>query len=163
MRRKANCMQEQNTVIMGRKTWDSIPPRFRPLKGRTNIVVTRDVDAFKAKQEEGKCVVVGSVSDAISALQKEKDSGRAFVIGGAQIYDAALQLKDAKRVLLTRVLSEFECDTVFPVVLGEDGLGEGWERKSKAELDAWTGESVLDGVQEEEGTRYVFEMWERKD
>lgn len=154
--------QEQNTVIMGRKTWDSIPPRFRPLKGRTNVVITRDVDALE-KNEGEKCTAVGSVEEAISKLQNGDKAGRAFVIGGAQIYKAALEMKEAKRVLLTRVLGEFECDTHFPVVLGGDGEGDGWVRRSKEELDAWTGEEVPEGVQEEAETRYVFEMWERKD
>jgi len=61
------------------------------------------------------------------------------------------------------VLSEFKCDTFFPVVLGESGEGEGWKRKSKEELDEWVGEQAPEGLQEENGTRYIFEMWERVD
>jgi len=88
---------------------------------------------------------------------------RAFVIGGGQIYKAALERKEAKRILLTRVLGEFECDTFFPIVLNEDGTADGWVRKSKQELDEWAGEVVPEGIQEENGTKYVFEMWERAD
>jgi dihydrofolate reductase len=94
----------------------------------------------------------------------QEAKGRAFVIGGAQIYKAALEIKETKRILLTRVLTDFECDTFFPVALGEDekGQGEEWEKKSKVELDEWVRESVPEGVQEENGTMYIFEMWERR-
>ena len=146
---------------MGRKTWDSIPPRFRPLKDRRNIVVTRSPPSLS----EENCTAVVSLEASIEALGKagEGSEGRAFVIGGAQIYKAALELKEAKRILLTRILEDFECDTFFPVVLGEDGEGAEWVRRSKEDLDAWTGEVVPAGVQDESGTRYVFEMWERED
>jgi dihydrofolate reductase len=139
---------------MGRKTWDSIPSKFRPLKGRNNIVVSRSPTI------DGKT----STSSLQGAIEEVKGEGRAFVIGGAQIYKAALERKETKRILLTRILSDFECDTFFPVVLGEDGQAEGWVRRNKEELDGWVGESVPDGVQVEgEGTRYIFEMWERRE
>lgn len=76
-------------------------------------------------------------------------------------------MREAKRILLTRVLDEFECDTQFAVELGSDGKGEqGWVRRGKEELDGWVGEVVEGGeggVVEEGGVRYVFEMWERED
>lgn len=62
---------------------------------------------------------------------------------------------------MTRILSDFECDTFFPVVLPESGEENGWRRKDKEDLDAWVGESVAGEVQEEAGTKYVFEMWEK--
>jgi dihydrofolate reductase len=148
--------QTRNTVIMGRKTWDSIPPRFRPLKGRENIIIT-SADA-KSECFKDSNLVSNSLETAVSSLPVD---GKAFVIGGAQIYKASLDMKEAKRILLTRVLTEFECDTYFPVNLSGDGMAEGWIRKSKEELDAWVGGKVSEGVQEENGTKYIFEMWER--
>lgn len=73
---------------------------------------------------------------------------------------------------MTRVLSDFECDTFFPLALGgaaggekepaveEDEEGE-WKQSSKEEFDEWVGEEVPAGVQEENGTQYEFQMWER--
>ncbi|KAI1413730.1 dihydrofolate reductase-like domain-containing protein [Hypoxylon sp. FL1857] len=162
-----------NAVIMGRKTWDSIPPKFRPLKGRLNIVVSRSHSSSEQQQrdtgsqaEEGP-VRVGSLEQALAHLKASGEAGkvgRAFVIGGAQIYAAALELKEARRVLLTRVLSpDFECDTFFPLNLQEESPPGGWVKKSKDELDTWTGETVPEGVQEENGTQYEFQMWERVD
>ncbi|KAI2470407.1 dihydrofolate reductase-like domain-containing protein [Annulohypoxylon bovei var. microspora] len=158
-----------NAVIMGRKTWDSIPPKFRPLKGRLNIVVSRSHSASSSssQQQEAQAVEgpvrVNSLDDALAYLKFASGTGKAFVIGGAQIYDAALKLPAARRVLLTRIQSpEFECDTVFPLEL--DGkTTSGWVRRSKEELDAWTGETVAEGVQEENGTQYEFQLWERAD
>jgi dihydrofolate reductase len=67
-------------------------------------------------------------------------------------------------VLLTRVRTAFECDTFFPLCLPDSGVAEkGWRRRGQAEMDAWVGEEVPRGVQEEAGTEYEFEMWERVD
>ncbi|XDG01502.1 hypothetical protein ABKA04_001117 [Annulohypoxylon sp. FPYF3050] len=154
-----------NAVIMGRKTWDSIPPKFRPLKGRLNIVVSRSHpdhphQQLEESQIEGP-VRVKSLEDALTYLKSASGTGKAFVIGGAQIYDAALKLPAAKRVLLTRIQSpDFECDTFFPLELDEKATN-GWVRKSKDELDTWTGETVPEGIQEENETKYEFQLWER--
>ena len=102
-----------------------------------------------------------SISSAICFVGSTVMGRKTFVIGGAQIYKAALEMPEVKRILLTRVLSHFECDTFFPVELGENGKATGWERKTKEQLDSWVGERVPEGVQEENGTRYTFEMWER--
>jgi dihydrofolate reductase len=142
---------------MGRKTWESIPPRFRPLKDRTNIVISRTL----LPDSVSGGVLVNSIESAINSVPSEDSERKTFVIGGAQIYKEALQKEQAKRILLTRVLTDFECDTFFPIQLSEDGKAEGWERKSKEELDRWVGEMVPEGVQGEGGTKYVFEMWER--
>ncbi|HUC02161.1 MAG TPA: dihydrofolate reductase [Candidatus Paceibacterota bacterium] len=90
-------------IIMGRKTFESIG---RPLPGRTNIVVTRDAD-YRA---EG-CLVAGSLEGAI-ALAKKENASEAFVIGGEQIYKAALGM--AQVIYLTLVHGTFEGDAFFP-------------------------------------------------
>ena len=161
--------EARNAVIMGRKTWDSIPPKFRPLKGRLNIVISRSYptptrDAQDTPNPDVDPVQVSSLRQAISYLlsKPEGSVGKVFVIGGAQIYEAALQLPEAKRLLITRIHSDFECDTFFPLVVqnGQD-CAPGWSMKPKAELDDWVGETVPHGIQEENHTRYEFQMWER--
>jgi dihydrofolate reductase len=141
--------------MMGRKTWESIPPRFRPLKDRMNLVITRDSSSVDSS------ITAHSVDSAIAFVGSTVLERKAFVIGGAQIYKEALQKQEAKRILLTRILTDFKCDTFFPIQLNEDGKANGWERKSKEELDRWVGETVPEGIQEENGTKYIFEMWER--
>ena len=148
--------QSINAVIMGRKTWESIPTKFRPLKDRLNITVT------SASSLGQGSFSVPSLEAAIQCVGSTVFERKAFVIGGAQLYGEALTRAEAKRILFTRIHTDFECDTFFPIELKEDGTADGWERKSKEELDAWAGEIVPTGVQEENGTKYEFEMWERK-
>ncbi|KAK1712561.1 dihydrofolate reductase-like domain-containing protein [Colletotrichum acutatum] len=164
----------RNAVIMGRKTWDSIPPRFRPLKGRLNIVISRshpaaslDSSSAAATDFEKDAVKVSSLDQALAFLRSDASGvatgklGKVFVIGGAQIYGAALEVPEAKRVLLTRVVGEFECDAFFPLKLGgDDGDGQ-WAQIEKKGLDEWVGEEVEGGEIEENGTRYEFQMWEK--
>ena len=91
-------------VIMGRKTWDSLPARFRPLPGRRNIVITRNAD-WRADGAEA----VASIDAALSLLA---GTPKAFVIGGAEIY--ALALPHASELVLTEIDAELEGDTHFP-------------------------------------------------
>lgn len=95
----------------------------------------------------------------LRARSERGEVGRVFVIGGGQIYDAALKL-GARRVLLTRVEGDFECDTHFGLKLGE---AEGWVQREKEVLDAWAGETVPEGKQVEGSTEYEFQLWERVD
>jgi dihydrofolate reductase len=93
-------------VVMGRRTWDSIPGRFRPLPGRRNIVVTRNAKWYGDGAERA-----GSLEEALGLVV---DAPLVFVIGGAEIYAAALPVAD--ELLLTEIDAEFDGDTVFPPV-----------------------------------------------
>lgn len=95
-------------VIMGRKNYDSIPPKYRPLADRTNIVITRQA-GFNAPG----CIVVHSLQQALHAAEAAGEQ-EAFVIGGAQIYKEALP--HAHRLYLTEIDTELEGDTYFPDV-----------------------------------------------
>ncbi len=95
-------------VVMGRKTWDSLPPRFRPLPGRTNIVVTRQAD-----WQAAGALVVASVEQAFDACAALRPvPAEVWVTGGAQIYLAAMPL--AQRVLVTEIERDVEGDVVMP-------------------------------------------------
>lgn len=97
-------------IIMGRRTWESLPKR--PLDGRDNIVITRDLD-FRADGAH----VVHSVEDALELGRKFASSRGAdeiAVIGGAQIYKDTLDHAD--RIYLTEVHGTPEGDTVFPAL-----------------------------------------------
>ena len=100
-------------VVMGRKTWDSLPARFRPLPGRLNIVVTRQ----PSWQAAGALAVpnLDAARAAAGAVPK------VFVIGGAALYAAALPLAD--ELLLTELDADFAGDTHFP----------DWDRSAFAE------------------------------
>lgn len=91
-------------VVMGRRTWDSLPDRFRPLPGRRNVVVTRNRD-WQAEGAER----AGSLADALRTLQ---GTPQVFVIGGGELYAEALPLGD--ELLLTEVDADVDGDTWFP-------------------------------------------------
>lgn len=91
-------------VLMGRTTWDSLPPRYRPLPGRRNLVLTRDA-AWQAEGAQG----VATIDEALALAA---DSPRLFVIGGAQVY--ALALPRADELRLTEIERDFDGDTFFP-------------------------------------------------
>lgn len=147
---------QRNAVIMGRRTWDSIPPRFRPLSNRLNVVISSSM------AQTGEPLVARSLVDAIELLQG-KEVGRLFVIGGASVYAAALNLPQARRVLLTKIKKpEYECDTFFPLDLDSEAAKKtGWRRSSKQDIDAWIGEETREA--EEKGVQYEFSQYVKEE
>ena len=91
-------------VVMGRKTWDSLPPRFRPLPGRRNVVVSRN----PALSLEG----AEAATSLDAALAQLHGAPRVFVIGGAELY--ALALPRADTLMLTEIDADLAGDTHFP-------------------------------------------------
>jgi dihydrofolate reductase len=88
-------------VLMGRRTWESLPPRFRPLPGRRNLVLS-------ATPQEG-AETFADLSSALAAVD-----GDLWVIGGAAVYRAALPVAD--RIVVTELRESFEGDTYAPEV-----------------------------------------------
>ncbi len=121
------------TVIMGRKTWESLPPRFRPLPGRRNIVVTRQAH-YVAEGAE--------VAHSLDAALESAAADTTFVIGGAELY--ALALPHAQRLLLTEVQVAPDADAYFPAVTAGD-----WREARRTEAP------------EENGIRYAWVTYER--
>lgn len=102
---------KNTTVVMGRKNYESIPPRFRPLPQRTNIVISRNPD-YQAPE----CYVCTSLQEALD-IAKENGEENVFIIGGAQIYDLALRQLPVDTIFLTHVDAEFpDADAFFPEV-----------------------------------------------
>ncbi|MER7949339.1 dihydrofolate reductase [Streptomyces sp. NPDC096079] len=114
-------------VIMGRKTWDSLPPRFRPLSGRRNIVLTRDPEWTAEGAERA-----GSVEAALdlAAAAPERAGGVAWVMGGGEIYRAALP--HATTLSVTEVATELAGDTYAPAVDADWETAEdsGWQQST---------------------------------
>ncbi|PWY93200.1 dihydrofolate reductase [Aspergillus sclerotioniger CBS 115572] len=181
-------------MIMGRKTYDSVPAHLRPLAKRINTVITRDVDGVrdrvKRELEERKkklaaaastgagegqpdtdAIVCGGLDEAMKELEGTyaERLGKVFVIGGAEIYGAALGVKGVVRIVMTNVEKlgyrekgeVFECDTFFPV--DEDLLEEkkGWRRASAEEVTEWVGETVTGEWREEGDVRIQMVGYER--
>ncbi|KAH0498983.1 hypothetical protein TgHK011_006206 [Trichoderma gracile] len=160
----ASSQAPQNAVIMGRKTWDSIPPKFRPLKNRLNIVITRS--ATPSHPPLSSSSSSSSSPSATEATPASAEIRVPSVEAALQYAHEASAGTGARRVLLTRIDAEFDCDVFFPLDLRADEGGEaaakGWRKRSREELERWTGEEVEEGGQEEAGIKYEFEMWERE-
>jgi len=102
-------------VIMGRKSWDSVPPRFRPLPGRTNIVVTRQPDWNEPGAQRAS-----SLQEALALCVQSEE---VWIIGGAQIYAEAAPF--ATRAVVTEIDRDFDGDAHAPV------LGAGWHETAR--------------------------------
>jgi dihydrofolate reductase len=124
-----------HAVVMGRRTWESLPDRFRPLPGRTNVVVTRNRD-WSARGANR----AGSVEEALDLLDSEP---QVFVIGGGEIYTAALPFVD--ELLLTELDADIAGDTTFP----------SWDREEFEEIERR--ERVA-----EDGTPFAFVRYVRR-
>lgn len=120
-----------HTVVMGRRTWDSLPARFRPLPGRRNVVLTRN-RGFDAPGAE----VVGSIDDAID--------DQTWVIGGSEIYHLALPAATRCEVTEVEIDLRLEDDDALAPVLDE----------------SWTGTSG-DWHDSTSGLRYRFHSFQR--
>lgn len=95
-------------VIMGRKTFESLPEKFRPLPNRTNIVITRNQDFRPAGT-----LVAASLAEAIKLAEATPGNEEVFIMGGGQVYHDAITVAD--RLYLTSVAKNFpEADVFFP-------------------------------------------------
>lgn len=136
-----------NVVIMGRKTWFSIPPQNRPLKNRINVVLSRELKSAP----EGAHYLAPDFSSALHLLKNpelEAQADQVWVIGGSSLYKEVLESSAPQRLFVTRILKQFDCDTFIPHMdLDKFRL-----------LSEFPG--VLAGLQEENGLQYVFEVYE---
>ncbi len=107
-------------VITGRKNYESIPEKFRPLPNRTNIVITRQKDYVAPG-----AIIVDSIEKALLTAKNTGDT-EIFIIGGGEIYKQSLHFAD--RVYLTQINHSFEGDAFFPELLNLE-----WKLTSKVE------------------------------
>lgn len=134
-----------HAVIMGRRTWDSLPASVRPLPGRVNIVLSR------TERNLGERQVTNATTWRAESLDAALDwcthsafgaaGGKTFVIGGGSIYALALAHPDLATVYLTRIDAAYECDTWLPP------------------LDGWARAEVIS--EHAEPVPYRIERWER--
>jgi dihydrofolate reductase len=124
-----------HTVIMGRKSWDSIPAKYRPLPNRINVVMSRD-ESLKLDCD----LVSSNLQKVIDYFTEQSSDDELFIIGGGELYKQAFPI--ATRVYLTRVLAEVEGDTYL----------EGFNTQE------WTLASTSE-VLTENGFEFVFEEY----
>lgn len=113
-------------VIMGRKTYESIPPKFRPLPERTNIVLSRTM----TEPPHQEVILAQSLDEALERYSSEPTK-KVFVIGGVEVYKEALP--KAKKLFLTRIEAEVEGDAFFPYASLKFWKRE-WELEEASEI-----------------------------
>ncbi|MCH2188606.1 dihydrofolate reductase [Candidatus Gracilibacteria bacterium] len=111
-----------NVVIMGRKTWESIPDTYRPLLDRVNCVLTRDENY----EDEG-CVSYTSLDACLEDFQQNPLIENIYIIGGSGVYNDCLTDNRLDKIYLTRVEGDFGCDVFF------DGIPEAFDTISESE------------------------------
>lgn len=134
----------QNAVIMGRKTWESIPARFRPLPGRVNVVLSSS--PLPNGPTNWAHMVEKSLPEALRRLGGLDVLESVFVIGGQRAYQEALESGLCDRVYLTRVSGDFQADVHFPA------LPPGFRLRPAAPGD---------GPHQEGGVTYRYEVYEK--
>jgi dihydrofolate reductase len=126
-------LTQGQTVLMGRKTWESLPPRFRPLPGRRNIVISRQKDFSAPGAELANSLEAG--------LRLAASDPQVFIIGGAEIYQQAMALAD--RLEITEVALNPEGDSWFPEIAATTETTAGpavdWEKTAKITPPEQTG------------------------
>jgi dihydrofolate reductase len=135
-RRLFRALTTGGTVVMGRRTWESLPPRSRPLPGRRNVVLSTTLDTVEGAE------VARSVAEVLAAGHDQL-----WVIGGGGVYEAFLPHADD--VVVTEVAGEFPGDTVAP------RLDERWTPGLRVPGDGWLGSST--------GLRYRVTWWHREE
>ncbi len=132
---------KRNAVLMGRVTWETIPKKYQPLPGRLNVVISRN----RSYQLPAGVLLAHSLEEAVAQAAAADDVETLFVLGGAQIYQAAIVHKSCRRVYLTRIHAGFECDAFFPPI-----------DETAYQLAASSQR------REHKGVAYTFHTWERK-
>jgi dihydrofolate reductase len=102
---------KKNAVIMGRKTWESLPEKFRPLPGRVNMVLSKAGNISLPSE----VLCSQSLEDALRQLSTSNIEN-VFVIGGAQIYALAIDHPLCQKLYVTHVQGEYGCDAFFPPI-----------------------------------------------
>jgi dihydrofolate reductase len=131
-------------VIMGRKTWESFPDKYRPLPGRTNIVITRQEGWGGTPAAEG-AIAVKSLDDALLESQFAPGNDMVWIIGGGKIFAQSMDL--ANVAVITTIDATAEGDTFAP------DLGYDWTADGSLPADGWETAG--------NGTRYRISVWRR--
>ncbi|XP_046653119.1 dihydrofolate reductase-like isoform X2 [Daphnia pulicaria] len=141
-----NDTNKQNAVVMGRKTWESIPEKNRPLSNRLNIVLS------SLQQIENKnTLTCKSLESAMQLLQTPPyldQIENIWIIGGASVYKEAMEHPSCHRIYVTHILKDFECDVFMPAI-------------DPAKFSLVGDSKVPEGTEEENGISFNVKVYEK--
>ncbi|MEI7998248.1 MAG: dihydrofolate reductase [Candidatus Omnitrophota bacterium] len=114
---KTNDSSKNNAVIMGRKTWDSLPLKYKPLPNRLNVILTRmNPDVYSGLYPTGEIASYQSLDAAIDEVGLNSQIEQIFIIGGGQIFTEAINHRACKMIYVTHIRGGFDCDVFFPSI-----------------------------------------------
>ncbi|ORX46109.1 hypothetical protein DM01DRAFT_1328036 [Hesseltinella vesiculosa] len=147
-----------NIVIMGRLSWESVPMRGKPLHNRFNIVVSTSYESQNMPALEHVALAKTLPMALDHAKQLKKSQGRIFILGGAQIYQQAVDQRHCTHILLTHIKTSvaIPCDTFFPAI---DPMH--YRLATHTELEHFVQESVPRGWQQHDDFSYQFVLYIR--
>ncbi len=131
--------QKRNAVVMGSKTWESLPGAYKPLPGRLNVVLDRE----REYQVVEDVPVFTSLDGALADLVARGNIEQIFIIGGGQLYATAITHPDCDTLYITQIHETFDCDTFFPEI------PETFKEVSRSDM------------QEEKGIKYQFVVYKK--
>lgn len=141
---KTQDLAKHNAVIMWRKTWDSIPSKYRPLPDRINCILSRSLKYEDIHSKIDNFVLhFNSFDHCLKELTNKDNIENIFVIGWANIYNQVLNNPELEKIYLTRILWEFDCDVFFDWV------------PDNFHLESYTDEK------EDNNIKYRFEVWSK--
>ncbi len=133
-----------NAVIMWRKTWESIPAKYRPLPDRVNCVLSRSItdESINSKIDDF-VLYFNSLDSCLEELNKKDNIEDVYIIWGAFLYNQIISDERLDKIYITRVFGDYDCDVFF------DGIPESFS------LESYTDE------QEQNWIKFRFEVWKR--
>lgn len=151
-----------NAVIMGRKTWESIPTKFRPLQGRLNVVLSRGYVGNESADDN--VIMTNSIENALTKIETALNPvEKIFVIGGSELYNILISDTRVQHLLLTEIKTEkpVEVDTwlKFPIYDGSSN----WEKQSNDRLKEFIGLDNEDTDITEGDFTYKYTYWKLKE
>lgn len=148
---------KKNAVIMGMRTYMAIPPRYRPLRNRVNVVLSRTASVAPAGVDH----MFRSLPEAIEILSTLAEIDQLYIIGGEEVYRESLKSPQTEFVFLTRIDADFDCDRFIPPIDPDqfEDLTEEAEKHKALVTDRF---NIPLGVQEENGLQYRYHLYRRK-
>ena len=149
----------QNAVIMGRKTWESLPKKYRPLPNRINIVLSRKSGLV----DESSVVWLSSFAAVQRFVEGNPHIETAWIIGGENIYRQAFTKLPIKFIYKTTIAKKFKCDQFFSVSVEKTNTNtNGTEEEEEEEKSEMFEKKKATECVEEDGTILHFEVYEKK-
>ncbi|XP_018562891.1 dihydrofolate reductase [Anoplophora glabripennis] len=137
---------KKNIVIMGRRTWDSLPNKFKPLSDRINCVLSRSDLDLKKYQDVHTFKSLEQCLEKIGNSEFRDRFETVWIIGGTNVYKESMESEQFYRLYLTKIFKHFDCDTFFPKI--PDNLIEVRDP------------AVPEGTQKEKDVEFVYHVYE---